>query len=166
MTRPFRFARPNRRLTESELRDREAAHEYAKRHAECEDDPCDECGGTFCRWCGDQSHGEEFCSSACKGKSDAEADDAGRSLVLDTVGTFAVIVAVLFVGGCGGKDPGPCLEAGTYCVDQTLCLDGEPTDCAAVAGGACNPGMRQVGGPLVIQATCIVRPPPPTPVAP
>ena len=37
------FPRGNRRLTQSEIDQRERDAEWEKRHAECEDDPCDDC---------------------------------------------------------------------------------------------------------------------------
>ena len=160
--RPFRFAR---RLTETEIREREEAREWAKRHAGCEDEPCEDCGGTTCRWCGETTRGEEFCSSACKGKSDAEADDAGRSLVLDTVGTLFAIGLALMLGGCGTE--APCQDPGLYCDANTLCVNGQAVECAEATGGTCE--TRDIvlpHGTMVTAPNCLPPRPPPPGVSP
>jgi hypothetical protein len=41
--KPYRFPRGNRRLTQSEIDQRERDAEWEKRHADCEDEPCDDC---------------------------------------------------------------------------------------------------------------------------
>lgn len=94
-TRPFRFARHNRRLTQSEIEQRERDLEDARRHRNCEDDPCDSCRSAP-HWCAEDdcpnppAMGDYLCREHA---AERDRDDL-RSTVVQTV---ALVVGVLAV---------------------------------------------------------------------
>jgi hypothetical protein len=72
-TKPFRFARGNRRLTQTQIDERERAMEWERRHAGCEDSPCPECGGPA-------DQGDDF-DRACDEARDRELSGVAVDLI-------------------------------------------------------------------------------------